>query len=117
MALRKSDIPDDLEFKQRFYKKDVGDWINVGNSAIVNPEGDFTQGLSIKRAGAPPGRPSMAFFDALSQEREGKEGFLSPMSLGVESSYKPGLRLLLKDRLIDRPSFMESVTSHACVQR
>lgn len=43
MALRKSDIPDHFTFKQRFYQK--GDeWINVGDSAIVGPDGVFLAG-------------------------------------------------------------------------
>ncbi len=43
MALRKSDIPDRFEFKKRFFSN-VGEWINVGDSAIVNPYGDFVAG-------------------------------------------------------------------------
>ncbi len=43
MALRKADIPDHFEFKQRFYQH-VGEWINVGDSAIVNPDGEFIAG-------------------------------------------------------------------------
>ncbi len=43
MALRKSDIPDRFEFKERFYQH-VGEWINVGDSAIVNPDGEFIAG-------------------------------------------------------------------------
>ncbi|MEW5988113.1 MAG: carbon-nitrogen hydrolase family protein [Chloroflexota bacterium] len=38
MALRKSDIPDHSAFKQRFYQN-VGEWINVGDSTIVGPDG------------------------------------------------------------------------------
>lgn len=45
MALRKDDIPDRFEFKQRFYK-DAGEWINVGGSAIVDPEGNIIAGPS-----------------------------------------------------------------------
>jgi nitrilase len=43
MVLRKSDIPDSFEFKQRFYSH-VGEWINSGDSAIVNPDGQFIAG-------------------------------------------------------------------------
>jgi nitrilase len=43
IALRKDDIPDQYAFKQRFYT-DVGEWINVGDSAIVNPHGEFIAG-------------------------------------------------------------------------
>jgi nitrilase len=40
---RKSDIPDRLAFKQT-YHQDIDEWINVGDSAIVNPEGEFIAG-------------------------------------------------------------------------
>ncbi len=43
MCLRKDDIPDHYEFKQKYYN-DVGEWINTGDSAIVNPEGHFIAG-------------------------------------------------------------------------
>jgi nitrilase len=43
MALRKGDIPDDLDFKERFYGH-VGEWINAGDSAIVSPHGEFIAG-------------------------------------------------------------------------
>jgi nitrilase len=43
MALRQADIPDRYEFKQRFYQN-VGEWVNVGDSAIVNPDGQFIAG-------------------------------------------------------------------------
>ena len=43
MALRRDDIPDRLAFKRRFYA-DAGDWINVGDSAIVGPDGGFIAG-------------------------------------------------------------------------
>jgi nitrilase len=45
MALRKDDIPDHFEFKQRYYK-DAGEWINIGDSAIVDPNGNFIVGPS-----------------------------------------------------------------------
>jgi nitrilase len=43
MALRQADIPERYEFKQRFYQN-VGEWVNVGDSAIVNPDGQFIAG-------------------------------------------------------------------------
>lgn len=43
MTLRMSDIPDSYEFKRRFYRDDR-DWINFGDSAIVNPNGEFIAG-------------------------------------------------------------------------
>jgi nitrilase len=43
MPLRKADIPDHFEFKQRFYQH-VGEWINRGDSAIVGPGGNFLAG-------------------------------------------------------------------------
>jgi nitrilase len=43
MCLRKADIPDTYSFKQRFYAG-ADDWINVGESAIVNPNGEFVAG-------------------------------------------------------------------------
>ena len=43
MALRKADLPDHFEFKQRFYQN-AGEWINGGDSAIVNPDGEFMAG-------------------------------------------------------------------------
>ncbi len=43
IALRKDDIPDRYEFKQRFYAN-AGEWINVGDSAIVDPNGQFIAG-------------------------------------------------------------------------
>ncbi len=43
IALRKDDIPNHYTFKQKFYAE--GDeWINIGDSAIVNPEGEFIAG-------------------------------------------------------------------------
>ncbi len=43
IAMRKDDIPDHYAFKQKFYAE--GDeWINIGDSAIVNPEGEFIAG-------------------------------------------------------------------------
>ncbi len=43
IALRKDDIPDRFAFKSRFYAN-AGEWINVGDSAIVAPGGDFVAG-------------------------------------------------------------------------
>jgi nitrilase len=43
IALRKDDIPDHYAFKQQYYG-DVGEWVNVGDSAIVNPHGEFIAG-------------------------------------------------------------------------
>jgi nitrilase len=40
---RKSDIPDRYAFKQT-YQPDIDEWINVGDSAIVNPVGEFIAG-------------------------------------------------------------------------
>jgi nitrilase len=43
IAMRLDDIPDQFEFKQKFYSPER-EWINVGDSAIVSPEGDFIAG-------------------------------------------------------------------------
>ncbi len=43
IALRKDDVPDRLEYKQKFYSGSR-EWINAGDSAIVNPEGEFIAG-------------------------------------------------------------------------
>lgn len=43
IAMRKDDIPDHFEFKQKFYAS-VGEWINVGDSTIVNPDGEIIAG-------------------------------------------------------------------------
>ena len=50
MVLRKSDIPDSYEIKQRFYQH-VEDWINTGDSAIVDPDGEFIAGPLSKEEG------------------------------------------------------------------
>jgi nitrilase len=42
-ALRSDDIPDRLEYKQKFYSGSR-EWINVGDSAIANPDGEFIAG-------------------------------------------------------------------------
>lgn len=43
ISLRREDIPDRLEYKQKFYSESR-EWINVGDSAIVNPDGEFIAG-------------------------------------------------------------------------
>ena len=43
IALRKDDIPGRYPFKQRFYGGE-GEWVNVGDRAIVNPDGEFIAG-------------------------------------------------------------------------
>src|SRR5439155_9433942 len=45
MCLRTSDIPDRLGLKERFYAG-AGEWINVGVSAIANPNGELVAGPS-----------------------------------------------------------------------
>src|SRR5947209_3908201 len=42
-ALRRADIPDSFSWKERFYAN-APEWINVGNSAIVAPTGQFLAG-------------------------------------------------------------------------
>jgi nitrilase len=41
-AVHLKDIPDRYEFKKQYAKKD--DWVNVGDSAIVDPDGKFIAG-------------------------------------------------------------------------
>ena len=43
IAMRKDDIPDHYTMKQKFYAE-ADEWINIGDSAIVNPEGQFIAG-------------------------------------------------------------------------
>jgi nitrilase len=43
IAMRKDDIPDRYSMKQKFYAE-ADEWINIGDSAIVNPEGEFIAG-------------------------------------------------------------------------
>ncbi|MFQ5857023.1 MAG: carbon-nitrogen hydrolase family protein [Anaerolineae bacterium] len=50
MALRKDDIPDRFDFKAQYYT-DAPEWINVGDSAIVNPDGKFIAGPLHKEQG------------------------------------------------------------------
>ncbi|MEN8154344.1 MAG: carbon-nitrogen hydrolase family protein [Acidobacteriota bacterium] len=40
--IRKKDIPDSLEFKKLYPEEK--DWINTGNSCIINPKGEFLAG-------------------------------------------------------------------------
>lgn len=47
MPLRAADIPDRYEFKQRFYSG-AGEWINIGDSAIVGPDGEYLAGPARK---------------------------------------------------------------------
>jgi nitrilase len=44
MLLRKQDIPDRYAFKKKYYPAGGSDWINVGESAIVTPEGELAAG-------------------------------------------------------------------------
>ncbi len=46
-AMRKDDIPDRLSFKER-YLGEVGEWINPGDSVIVDPDGKVVAGPSQK---------------------------------------------------------------------
>ena len=41
--MRNADIPERLAIKQPFYA-DPAEWVNIGNSAIVNPAGAFIAG-------------------------------------------------------------------------
>ena len=43
IAMRRDDIPDRFDFK-RLYGENRGEWINVGDSAIVGPDGRFLAG-------------------------------------------------------------------------
>ena len=43
MALRKADVAEKAASVQPFYKR-LGEWINGGDSAIVNPDGEFIAG-------------------------------------------------------------------------
>ena len=42
MAIRMSDIPDKYEFKKIYPAE--REWINTGNSCIINPRGEFIAG-------------------------------------------------------------------------
>ncbi len=48
IAMRKDDIPDRYDFKEKFYSG-AGEWINVGDSAIVDPTGQIIAGPVQKR--------------------------------------------------------------------
>jgi nitrilase len=50
IAMRKEDIPDRFEFKAKHYTE-VGEWINEGDSAIVDPDGKFISGPLNAREG------------------------------------------------------------------
>jgi nitrilase len=43
IAMRSADIPDRFEYKEKFYSGSR-EWINEGDSAIVNPDGEFIAG-------------------------------------------------------------------------
>ena len=43
IALRKDQVPDRYEFKRKYYGG-VGEWVNVGDSAIVDPNGQVIAG-------------------------------------------------------------------------
>ncbi len=43
IAMRKDDIPDHFAFKHKFYAN-ADEWINVGDTAIVDPDGKFLAG-------------------------------------------------------------------------
>nr|AAR97413.1 nitrilase [uncultured organism] len=43
IAMRKDDIPDHYAMKEKYYAEE-DEWINIGDSAIVNPEGVFIAG-------------------------------------------------------------------------
>lgn len=43
IVMRKDDIPDHYTMKQKFYSE-ADEWINIGDSAIVNPDGEFIAG-------------------------------------------------------------------------
>jgi nitrilase len=47
-AMRNADIPDRLSIKQPFYA-DPEEWVNLGNSAILGPSGDFLVGPVSKK--------------------------------------------------------------------
>jgi nitrilase len=47
--LRTADIPDTFDLKERFYAGK--DWINIGNSAIVDPNGEFIAGPMVEAEG------------------------------------------------------------------
>jgi nitrilase len=47
MALRKDQVPDRFEFKKVYPERQ--EWINIGNSAIVNPDGHFIAGPVVQK--------------------------------------------------------------------
>jgi nitrilase len=50
MTLRKEDIPNRFEFKAKYYAE-AGEWINKGDSAILNPDGEIIAGPLHKEEG------------------------------------------------------------------
>lgn len=50
IAMRTDDIPDRYDFKAQYYA-DAPEWINKGDSAIVNPDGQFIAGPLHKEQG------------------------------------------------------------------
>ncbi len=48
IAMRDAGVPDRYEFKE-LYPKDSDGWINDGNSAIVNPDGDVIAGPAFQK--------------------------------------------------------------------
>jgi nitrilase len=44
IAMRKDDIPDRYSAMKQKYYAEMDEWINIGDSAIVNPEGEFIAG-------------------------------------------------------------------------
>jgi nitrilase len=49
IAMQRKDIPDRFEFKKLYGAGDGESWINVGNSAIVDPDGHFVAGPSVEK--------------------------------------------------------------------
>ena len=50
IAMRTDDIPDSFDFKAQYYA-DAPEWINKGDSAVVNPDGKFIAGPLHKEQG------------------------------------------------------------------
>ena len=46
MCLRKDQVPNRFEFKQKYYG-DVGEWVNVGDSAIVGANNYLSAGMKL----------------------------------------------------------------------
>ncbi len=47
MTLGMHDVPDRFEFKKRYPRG--REWVNIGNSCIINPRGEFVAGPLEKR--------------------------------------------------------------------